>query len=134
MDLKLTPDCLDIPIPRYFREEDKKRLDERNQLLDQLLMEYTESMEPQEEMYEDSSTMQADVDTAIRIIQRFERGRQGIERSNLAKILKKEEEKKLERQKKLAEGTEVGEETEKDDAALVIKKYWRGFMFRKSVS
>lgn len=34
MDLKLTPDCLDIPIPRYFREEDKKRLDERNLLLD----------------------------------------------------------------------------------------------------
>lgn len=46
MDLKLTPDCLDVPIPRYFREEDKKRLDERNQLLDQLLMDYTETMDP----------------------------------------------------------------------------------------
>ena len=30
MDLKLTPDCLDIPIPRFFKEENKKQLDERN--------------------------------------------------------------------------------------------------------
>ncbi|KAL4506963.1 hypothetical protein ABPG72_001384 [Tetrahymena utriculariae] len=133
MDLKLTPDCLDIPIPRYFREEDKKRLDERNQILDALLLEYTDTNEPQEEQYEDSNTLQADMDTAIRIIQRYERGRQGIERANLAKILKKEEEKKLERQKKLAEGTEIGEETEKDDAALVIKKYWRGYKSRRIV-
>jgi len=49
MDLKLTPDCLDIPIPRFFREEDKKRLEERDQLLDQLLLDYTDTNEPQEE-------------------------------------------------------------------------------------
>ena len=68
MDLKLTPDCLDIPIPRFFREEDKKRLEERDQLLDQLLLDYTDTNEPQEEQYEDSNSMQADMDTAIRII------------------------------------------------------------------
>lgn len=30
-DLKLTPDHLEVPIPRYFKKEiDKVRLDERN--------------------------------------------------------------------------------------------------------
>jgi hypothetical protein len=34
MDLKLTPDSLEVPIPRYFRrEEDYRKLDERNQIV-----------------------------------------------------------------------------------------------------
>jgi len=34
MDLKLTPDSLEVPIPRYFRrEEDFRKLDERNQIV-----------------------------------------------------------------------------------------------------
>ncbi len=33
MDLKMTPKCLEVPIPRYFVEEDRKRLDERNSMI-----------------------------------------------------------------------------------------------------
>lgn len=49
MDLKLTPDCIDLPIPRYFREEEKRRLDERNFLIDELLLEYHDTKEPEVE-------------------------------------------------------------------------------------
>ena len=30
MDLKLLPDCIEVPIPRYFNEDEKVRLDNRN--------------------------------------------------------------------------------------------------------
>ena len=41
MDLKLTPESLEVPVPRYFRgEEDRKRLDERNQIIDKLLVDF----------------------------------------------------------------------------------------------
>jgi IQ and AAA domain-containing protein len=53
MDLKLTPDCIDLPIPRYFREEEKRRLDERNFLIDELLLEYHDTKEPEVEQWED---------------------------------------------------------------------------------
>jgi hypothetical protein len=33
MDLKLNLDALEIPVPRYFREEEKTRLDERDRFL-----------------------------------------------------------------------------------------------------
>ena len=37
-DLKLTPDYLEVPIPRYFKKEtDKERLDERNFIIDKTL-------------------------------------------------------------------------------------------------
>ena len=41
--------------------------------------------------------------------------------------------KKQEKQKKLLEGTEIPEETERDDAILVIQKYYRGFRARSEV-
>ena len=47
MDLKLTPDCIDIPIPRYFSEDEKKRLDVRNYMIDDLMIEYHDTKEPE---------------------------------------------------------------------------------------
>jgi hypothetical protein len=38
MDLKLTPDCIDVPIPRYIKEEDAEKLEIRNQMIDALLL------------------------------------------------------------------------------------------------
>lgn len=53
-DLKLTPDHLEVPIPRYFRKEtDKERLDERNQIIDKMLIEFHETCEPEEIIYEE---------------------------------------------------------------------------------
>lgn len=30
MDLKLMPDCIEVPIPRLCKEDEKERLEERN--------------------------------------------------------------------------------------------------------
>lgn len=37
-ELKLNPNILDIPIPRYFLEENFKDRDKRNQMIDKLLL------------------------------------------------------------------------------------------------
>ena len=66
--------------------------------------------------------MDANIETAIRIIQKNERGRQGIERALMARQLRKMEIKKNEYQRKLAEGIEVAEETVREDAVVVLQK------------
>jgi len=38
MDLKLSPDILEVKIPKYFLEQEKERRDERNQLIDRQLL------------------------------------------------------------------------------------------------
>ena len=30
VDLKLMPNCIDVPIPRFCREDEKEKIDERN--------------------------------------------------------------------------------------------------------
>lgn len=48
MDLKLTPKCLEVPIPRFFREDDRRRIEERDTLVSELLQEFHETAEPEE--------------------------------------------------------------------------------------
>jgi hypothetical protein len=43
------------------------------------------------------------------------------------------DQKKHEKQKRLQEGNEIPEETERDDAILVIQKYYRGFKAREEI-
>jgi hypothetical protein len=81
MDLKLTPKCLDVPIPRYFVEEDRKRLDERNGMIKQMMIEFHDTCEPEQEVIMDSMQLETNSQTAVRIIQKLERGRQGIVRA-----------------------------------------------------
>jgi hypothetical protein len=42
--------------------------------------------------------------------------------------------KKLEKTKKIQEGMVIAEETEREDAALVLEKYWRGYKGREAVN
>lgn len=77
---------------------------------------------PEEEVIEDKLVLDLDIEKAIWLIQKNERGRQGIDRAILAKNLRKTEQKKAERQKKIAEGIEVAEDTEREDAVIVVQK------------
>lgn len=43
MDLKLMPDCIEVPIPRFCKEDEKSKLDERNAIVDQLLVDYQDT-------------------------------------------------------------------------------------------
>ena len=86
MDLKITPDYLEIPFPRYFREEDRKIKDERNKAVEEILKQYDLSLEPEIEVYEEKTKLGDDLTAAMRFIQKNERGRQGIERCIINKI------------------------------------------------
>ena len=86
---------------------------------------------PEEEVWEDRTMQEMNMDFILCLIQKNERGRQGIERALLAKFLRKQEIKKHEKNKKLAEGIEIAEETEREDAVSVIQKYWRGYKGRE---
>jgi len=116
-DLKYDPTILEIPIPRYFREDDrlpvemkwaekvereggkkkkkkkkkakkkKKKveeekkpdppmpLDEKQQMVDKMLLESCGTDEPEYEVVHDPFTMDMDILSAIRLIQKSERGR-----------------------------------------------------------
>ena len=109
-----------MPIPRYFQSDFDKQRVRRNYIIDQLLEQFHDIVMPEEEIIEERSTIDAKLDTVIRIIQKNERGRQGIERALIAKLLRKNELKRAEKQRKLQEGIEVAEETEREDAVLVL--------------
>lgn len=93
VDLKLPPETLEVPIPRYFTEDDDKRLGTR----DKLVHGYTtlklgvERVTLEEEGKEDDIGMDMTADEAIAIIQRNERGRQGTQRAAMTKEVREEE-------------------------------------------
>lgn len=123
----------EVVLPRFFCDDLNRRKEYRNQLVEKLLVQLTDTNVPEEEVIEERSVLDASVETAIRILQKVERGRQGIERAELAKHLMKQDFKKLEKHRRLQEGTEIAEETEREDAILVIQKYYRGFKGREEI-
>jgi hypothetical protein len=100
-DLKYDPSILEIPVPRYFKEDDrlpidldfkekverdaddgdKKKepppmsLDEKTKLMDKLQETYYGTAEPEVEIVHDPFTLDMDIVSAIRLIQKNERGR-----------------------------------------------------------
>lgn len=119
-DLKYDPSIIEIPVPRYFREDDripidivfkekverdeggkkkkkakkkkkkkkddddddKKKepqmpLDEKNQLMSQLLKQYKGYDEPEIELVQDPFALDLDIIQAVRLIQKNDRGRLG---------------------------------------------------------
>ncbi|XP_060088415.1 dynein regulatory complex protein 11 [Heteronotia binoei] len=114
-DLKLPPDSIDIPIPRYFIKEKLKVLKEREKILAQILLDAG--------LYDDEPKKQLKVmvlEEAVRLIQIAERARQGRLRATFMKQIYLEE--KRERQARLQgkKGPDV------DSSAVCIQKFWRG--------
>jgi hypothetical protein len=83
-DLKVDPSRIEMPIPNYFIEEDKL-FEYRKQLVDKLLIMNVGSDEPEEDEIEDQNFLEFTFETAMRLIQKNERGRQGRERTIMAK-------------------------------------------------
>ena len=131
MDLKLLPNSLEYPLPHYFREDDpNKKREERNQAIDKLLVQFQETSLPEEEVLEDKFILEANLETAIRIIQKNERGRQGIEWALKFKYKKKEE---LKKKKQLQQNSEISDDNTREEATLVVQKYYRGYKSREFV-
>ncbi|CAK65698.1 unnamed protein product (macronuclear) [Paramecium tetraurelia] len=122
----------EVSLPHYFSDEQNRKLAYRKQMLNHFLNEFHDTTQPEEEVLVDKAVLE-NIEQAIWFIQKNERGRQGIERVLLAKQLKKQEIKKQEKQKKLQEGLEVHDSTEREEAITTIQKYYRGFKAREIV-
>ncbi|XP_051760263.1 dynein regulatory complex protein 11 isoform X2 [Ctenopharyngodon idella] len=117
-DLKLTPEDLEIPIPRYFICERNEVLQDRERMFAAILnqMDVTEKTGPH-------VMRMLTLERAIKVIQVAERARQGRLRAKFMREIHKDSE----RQKKADEQEAVTT----DQAAVCIQKVWRGFMQRK---
>lgn len=121
VDLKLIPETLELPVPRYFVDERQKDLMLREKLVQTLIAARDADREPETET--DGSVIS--LEDAIRILQVNERGRQGKQRARFMREIRKQEE--LERKLR-----EIGQpETDPDSAAVVIQKLFRGFKTMK---
>ncbi|NXV19669.1 DRC11 protein, partial [Cepphus grylle] len=116
-DLKLLPEEVEVPIPRYFIKEKLEVLQQRERILDQILRDAgLQAEKPVKAMT---------FEEAIKIIQVAERARQGRCRAAFMKQIYRE--KKRERKTK----HEVRTGPSPDDAATRIQKVWRGYIQRK---
>ncbi|NXD69296.1 DRC11 protein, partial [Eolophus roseicapillus] len=116
-DLKLLPEDIEVPIPRYFIKDQLEVLQQREKVLDQILLEAgLQAEEPVEAMT---------FEEAIKIIQVAERARQGRCRAAYMKRIYLAE--KRAKQPKV----EVTTGPSPDDAATRIQKVWRGCVQRK---
>lgn len=136
LEMRMRPSEIEMHIPRYFvmdRVEDKMK---RNQIVDKFLIDLKETNLPEEEIIEERSALDTNMETAIRIIQKIERGRQGIVRALKAAYYQKREIKKLNK-KKEAQGNENFEfddsENQKREQVIMIQKTIKGFMARRLV-
>lgn len=177
-DLKYDPSIIEIPIPRYFKEDDripvelkfkeeverpgkkkkkkkklkkkgkkkkddeekkeepKMYLDEKLQLMDNLHQQYNKKGTlPEEEVVHDPFTLEINIHYGLRLIQKNDRGRQGIARVNT--LIKKIEEamhlKEMERKAKEGKMQRESEDNKENKACVYVQKRIRGILARKEV-
>ncbi|NXY42966.1 DRC11 protein, partial [Ceuthmochares aereus] len=114
--LHLLPQDMEIPIPRYFIKENLEILQQREKMLDEILLNAgLQTQKPVRAMT---------VEEAIKIIQVAERARQGRCRAAfMRKIYLKEERRLAKHQDQMGPNP--------NDAAICIQKAWRGYSQRK---
>ena len=93
VDLKLSPTTLEIPVPKYFKEDNGSNIAQRDRLVSgymKLKHNHDKLFIP--DKYAANTFLEPmTVDKAIEVIQRNERGRQGKERSCLVRELREKE-------------------------------------------
>ncbi|PAA67765.1 hypothetical protein BOX15_Mlig006146g1 [Macrostomum lignano] len=122
-DLKLTPNDVEMPIPKYFVLEQEKNLRARQQLLGQILA----KMGPSEKE-EKAAEVKMSLEEAIRLVQVQERARQGRLRAKFMREIREQEEKSRQ------DATRGAPTLDPVDAAVRIQKLWRGVMIRRKVT
>jgi hypothetical protein len=174
-DLKYDPSVLEIPVPRYFKEDDRLQVDikwkeevkrdkkkkpkkkkkkkkkaveeevpkipmswtEKSMMIDSLLenQSHWRTAEPEEEIVKDPFTLDMDIISAIRLVQKNERGRQGRSRYVTFQKKKSKEKKHADRQKLIKEGImkETNQEQQEAEGAIFIQKRLKGILARKKI-
>ena len=118
VDLKLAPDVLEVPVPKYFIEDHARALEEREKLLDVLQLQA--GIDPKKgkaQARDDSMTLES----ALRVVQLNERGRQGRQRAKFMKEIRSNEERE---KRMLGRGDDASVE---GFGALTIQRMWRGY-------
>eukprot|EP00002_Diphylleia_rotans_P026653 TRINITY_DN5325_c0_g1_i5.p1 TRINITY_DN5325_c0_g1~~TRINITY_DN5325_c0_g1_i5.p1 ORF type:complete len:488 (-),score=127.89 TRINITY_DN5325_c0_g1_i5:1424-2887(-) len=127
LDLKLPPDALDLPVPRFYVDDRSQDLEEREKMLTALVEQHHGA--------KDGSGADGDGDEppmtleeAVQIIQANERGKQGRQRARLLREIKQ-------RELKQRRALEYGEEdADLEAAAVTIQRIYRGFAARQAVT
>ncbi|XP_063057574.1 dynein regulatory complex protein 11 [Engraulis encrasicolus] len=119
-DLKLTPEAIEIPIPRYFISERHKVLQDRAKMLNSILdsMGVVDKPKPKRDQL-------LSVEEAIKVIQVAERARQGRLRAKFMREIQRDEERQ-----RRAKDRDLGADAFAQ-AVVCIQKVWKGFVQRK---
>lgn len=129
VDLKLPASVLEIRIPRYFVEDRQKLINERNQLVNGYYNLHHGTQPPilQVDLLKFvSETLPMKLEDAISLLQKNERGRQGMKRAELMKKLLKDEDNKNQ--------FGVGKpDADPEVAALDIQRVYRSHAARKKI-
>ncbi|NXY16600.1 DRC11 protein, partial [Atrichornis clamosus] len=115
MDLKLVPEDIEIPIPKYFIKENLKILQEREKTLDEILLNAG--------LLEQEPLTAVTLEEGIKLIQIAERARQGRSRAAFMKKIYLEDKRETKQEDQIGKSP--------DDAATCIQKVWRGYSQRK---
>ena len=126
VDLKLSPEMLEIPVPKYFKEDIKSKIHQRDRIVSGYMrLKHNTDNFFVPDLYEASGAVDAmTLDKAIEIIQRNERGRQGFERASLVRHLREKE-----RQGRIFDSA-ARTEMDSDLAATNIQRAIKGFISR----
>lgn len=134
VDLKLTPEALEIPVPSYFVEDRAEEIAERRRYIQTLINHYrtTEADAPVtigQSADAAASAMNMNdlpmtVEQAVLVLQTNERGRQGRQRAKFHRTIYEQE---LHQHREFEYGTSTG----KDHAATRIQKIVLGYLARK---
>merc|ERR1711968_118995 len=123
VDLKLTPDALEMRVPRYFRDDRDADIKKREELMNTLLVRF--DIPPEED---DHKVELPTRNEAILILQRNERARQSRQRATFMKQLREQEALAL--AGGAPEPSEKMPRMDTEMAALVIQKIFRGYKTR----
>ena len=133
VDVKRSPRTLEVAVPKYFRLENKEKQDARDKLIQAL-----QAMKHPDKEHLDvvdagrqgkqESLVKLTVHEAVEVIQRNERGRQGMYRVSLMRMINEEAEQK----KSILTKSVTVEEEEVDPAyaACHIQRLYRGYRSR----
>nr|XP_056713173.1 IQ and AAA domain-containing protein 1-like [Euleptes europaea] len=118
-ELRLGPADLEVPIPRYFLHERAKALQERREVLAEILARVAPS--------KTAAALRPSMprEEAVRLIQMAERMRQGRLRARFMREIRRDEE----RERKAREGG--SREPNRAQAAVCIQKVWKGCLQRR---
>ncbi|XP_077159520.1 IQ and AAA domain-containing protein 1-like isoform X3 [Paroedura picta] len=118
-ELGLDPADLEVPIPRYFLSERAKVLQERQEVLTEILA----RVAPGKSVATPRPSMPRE--EAVRLVQMAERMRQGRLRARFMREIRRDEE----RERKVREGGL--EEPNRGQAAICVQKVWKGCLQRR---